>query len=87
MKIEKAIEVLMEKYNQAKDNPQIDDPVAWALYRAWRIADKDKDKLKREKPKGADDDKKCHKPPSAYYRAYCEERKEKTYCEGCEFWY
>ncbi len=52
MKIGKAIEVLMEKYNQAKDNPQINDPVAWALYRTWRIADKDKDKLKRKKSKG-----------------------------------
>lgn len=37
--------------------------------------------------RGADDDKKCHKPASAYYRAYCEERKEKTYCEGCRFWH
>ena len=37
--------------------------------------------------KGADDDKECHKPESEYYRAYCEERKEETYCEGCKFWY
>ena len=36
---------------------------------------------------GAGNDKECHKPESEYYRAYCEERKEETYCEGCKFWY
>lgn len=42
MTLEKAIEMLNRKYEQAKDNPQINDPVAWALYRAWRIADREK---------------------------------------------
>lgn len=37
--------------------------------------------------RGIDDEKKCHKPESEYYRAYCEERKEKIYCERCKFWY
>ena len=36
---------------------------------------------------GAGNDKECHKPEGEYYRAYCEERKEETYCEGCKFWY
>lgn len=37
--------------------------------------------------KGTGNGKECHKPESEYYRAYCEERKEETYCEGCKFWY
>lgn len=44
MKLEKAIEVLKEKYEQVKENPQINDPVAWSLYRTWRIADGEKKK-------------------------------------------
>ena len=37
--------------------------------------------------KGAENKKECHKPESLYYRAYCEERKDSAYCDGCEFWY
>lgn len=44
MKLIKAIEILQEKYKQAKGNPQIIDPVAWALYRTWRIADGERKK-------------------------------------------
>ena len=29
---------------------------------------------------------KCHKPQSLYYRAFCEEKEEESYCNGCEFW-
>ena len=36
--------------------------------------------------KGAEN-KECHKPESLYYRAFCEERKDSAYCDGCEFWY
>ena len=44
MQLIKAIEILKQKYDQAKDNPQINDPVAWALYRTWQIADRDRKK-------------------------------------------
>ena len=37
--------------------------------------------------KGAENSKECHKPQSLYYRAFCEERKDSAYCDGCEFWY
>ena len=47
MKLEKAIQILNDKYKQAKGNPKIDDPVAWALYRTWRIADNNKKKLRK----------------------------------------
>lgn len=44
MKKDRAIRVFVEKYEQVKGNPQINDPVAWALYRTWRIADGEKKK-------------------------------------------
>lgn len=44
MQLIKAIEILKQKYDQAKDNPQINDPVAWTLYRTWQIADRDRKK-------------------------------------------
>lgn len=34
-----------------------------------------------------EDKPKCHKPQSAYYRCFCEEKEEQSYCDGCEFWY
>ena len=37
--------------------------------------------------KGAENNKECHKPQSLYYRAFCEERKDSAYCDGCGFWY
>ena len=39
------------------------------------------------KMKGTENNKECHKPESLYYRAFCEERKDSAYCDGCEFWY
>lgn len=39
MKLGTAIDKVIEMYKRAKDNPQIKDPVAWALYKTWRIAD------------------------------------------------
>ena len=44
MGIGKAIEVLIEIYTKAKDNPQINDAVAYSLYTAWRVAETDKKK-------------------------------------------
>jgi len=29
----------------------------------------------------------CHKPQTAQYRCFCEEKEEASYCEGCRFWY
>lgn len=35
--MEEAKKILQDKYDQAKDNPNITDPVEWALYRTWQI--------------------------------------------------
>ena len=59
-------------------------------YCEWRLDNEvscDDIKAEFEQMKGSDDGKDCHKPESEYYRAYCEERREKTYCEGCQFWW
>ena len=45
MTLDEAMAMLREKYNQVKDNPQIDDAVSWALYRTWCVS-------KRKKKKG-----------------------------------
>ena len=34
-----------------------------------------------------EDEPRCHKPQSSYYRCFCEEKEEQSYCAGCEFWY
>lgn len=44
MQLEKAIEILKQKHEQVKENRQITDPVAWALYRTWQIAERDRKK-------------------------------------------
>lgn len=40
MTIEKAIEALKENYAKGLTNPTVYDPVGWALYKTWRMADK-----------------------------------------------
>ena len=48
MTLQEAKQLLEDKYNQAKNNPQIDDAVSWALYRTWCISkrkEKAKDKV------------------------------------------
>ena len=40
MTMEEAIKILKEKYEQGKDNPQITNPVEWALFRTWQIEHK-----------------------------------------------
>ena len=40
MTLEKVIDILRKKYDQAKDNDQIHRPLAWALYRTWQIVDR-----------------------------------------------
>lgn len=45
MKIETAIKNLEEKYETARKLEYVRDPVAWALYQVWKMADnKGKDK-------------------------------------------
>lgn len=42
MTLEKAVEQLRVNYERGKINPTIHDPVSWALYKTWRMADKKK---------------------------------------------
>ena len=45
MKIETAIRKLMGKYENARKLEYVRDPVAWALYQVWKMADNEgKDK-------------------------------------------
>lgn len=39
MTIEKAIEMLRTEYERAKRLPFVMNPLAWALYQVWKIAD------------------------------------------------
>lgn len=39
MTIEKAIEMLRAEYERAKRLPFVMNPLAWALYQVWKIAD------------------------------------------------
>lgn len=41
MKIEKAIKKLMEEYEKARNAEFVRDPVAYALYQVWKLADAD----------------------------------------------
>lgn len=38
-KLRKAVRLLCEKYEDALNNPVVRDPVAWALYKVWKITD------------------------------------------------
>lgn len=42
MKIEQAINLLKSEYEKAKDLSFVKNPVAYALYRVWKIADSEK---------------------------------------------
>ena len=39
MTIGKVIDYIISFYYQAKDNPAIHKPFAWALYQTWRLVD------------------------------------------------
>ena len=41
MKIETALRRLLKEYESAKNIEYVRDPVAWALYQVWKIADED----------------------------------------------
>ncbi len=51
MTIEKAIRIMVEEYNRAKERPKelIDDPVSFAAYKTWRKAEEDRFKKMEEK--------------------------------------
>ena len=40
MTLEKAIELLKREYERAKGLEFVHNPLAWALYRVWKVADK-----------------------------------------------
>ena len=48
MTIEKAKELLEKEYEKAKTLEYVVDPVAYALYRVWKLADKER--INRETP-------------------------------------
>lgn len=48
MTLEKAVELLEAKYEQAKKIEYVQKPLAWALYQVWKEVDSMKDEKKRE---------------------------------------
>lgn len=42
MTIEKALKLVEEEYNKAKDLSYIRNPLAYALYTVWKLADKER---------------------------------------------
>ena len=42
MNMEQAIKALRDNYQRALKNPTIGNPMAWALYKTWRMADRRK---------------------------------------------
>lgn len=52
MTIEKAIHILLENYIQVKDNIGIRKPVSFALYCAWKYADKHEKERPIKKERG-----------------------------------
>lgn len=39
MKIEKAIKLLLDIWIESKDNEMVKDPVAYSLYKVWKMAE------------------------------------------------
>ena len=48
MELEKAIELLETKYEQANKMEYVQRPLAWALFQVWKEVDSMKDEKKRE---------------------------------------
>lgn len=44
MNMEQAVRALHDNYQRALKNHTIDNPMAWALYKTWRMADKERKK-------------------------------------------
>lgn len=42
MTLEQAIAILRRQYEEAKKLPYVKNPLAWALYHTWKIADKER---------------------------------------------
>lgn len=43
MTLKKAIKLLEDEYERAKKMEHVQNPLAWALYQVWKIADTEKD--------------------------------------------
>ena len=48
MTLEKAVELLEEKYERAQKMEYVQKPLAWALYQTWKEVDSMKDEKLRE---------------------------------------
>lgn len=48
MTLEKAVKLLEEKYEQAKNMEYVQKPLAWALYQTWKEVDSMKYEKKKE---------------------------------------
>ena len=44
MTLEKAIKMLTDEYDRAKVNPWVRNPLAYALYQVWKVADREQPK-------------------------------------------
>lgn len=42
MTLEHAITLLQKQYEEAKKSPYVKNPLAWALYHTWKMADKER---------------------------------------------
>lgn len=42
MNLYRAIELLKREYEKAKNSPYVTNPLAFALYNVWKIADKER---------------------------------------------
>lgn len=48
MTLEKAVKMLENKYEQAKNMEYVQKPLAWALYQVWKEVDSMQEEKKRE---------------------------------------
>ena len=42
MTFEQAIAILRKQYEKAKESPYVKNPLTWALYHTWKMADKER---------------------------------------------
>ena len=51
MRIEKALSLVKKEYEKSKDLEFVRDPVAYSLYKVWKLADADKRKRAKKSQK------------------------------------
>ena len=44
MTLERAVNMLKREYERGKANAYVRNPLAWALYRVWKVADREQPK-------------------------------------------